>query len=129
MKSTAMRKLPLFSALLSLFLLVPASITRAQTITSQKGLREADLGLVGQMLARKPAARQFLAHLGAYHLVFFGGEIVVIHGAVTFHTFPHISTGAWRNTPEERYSSPWRSRPMWLYLVNPWLGSGASPGG
>ncbi|NOT51056.1 MAG: hypothetical protein HOP10_07240 [Chitinophagaceae bacterium] len=33
-----MRKYHLFSAVLSLFLLVPASITRAQTISSQKGL-------------------------------------------------------------------------------------------
>ncbi len=36
-----MRKLNLFSAVLSLFLLVPASITRAQTISSQKGLTTA----------------------------------------------------------------------------------------
>ena len=41
MKSTVMRKPLLFSAVLSLFLLVPASITRAQTITSQKGLTTA----------------------------------------------------------------------------------------
>lgn len=36
-----MRKLSLFSAVLFLFLLVPASITRAQTISSQKGLTTA----------------------------------------------------------------------------------------
>jgi len=36
-----MRKLPLFSAVLSLFLLVPASIIWAQTISSQKGLTTA----------------------------------------------------------------------------------------
>lgn len=41
MKSTAMRKQNFFSAVLSLFLLVPASITRAQTITTQKGLQTA----------------------------------------------------------------------------------------
>jgi hypothetical protein len=40
-KSTAMRKLLLFSAVLSLFLLVPASITRAQSISLQKGLTTA----------------------------------------------------------------------------------------
>ena len=42
-KSTAMRKrkLNIFSAVLSLFLLVPASITRAQKISSQKGLTTA----------------------------------------------------------------------------------------
>ena len=49
---------------------------------------EADLGLVGQMLARKPAARQFLTHLGAYHLVFFGGKIVVTHGGRNIPHFP-----------------------------------------
>ena len=37
----AMRKKNIFSALLSLFLLVPASITWAQTISSQKGLTTA----------------------------------------------------------------------------------------
>ena len=37
MKSAAMRK-SIFIVVLSLFLLIPASITRAQTITSQKGL-------------------------------------------------------------------------------------------
>jgi hypothetical protein len=36
-----MRKSPLFSAVLTLFLLVPASITWAQTISSQKGLTAA----------------------------------------------------------------------------------------
>ena len=38
MKSTAMRKTRIFSAVLSLFLLVPASIIWAQTVTQQKGL-------------------------------------------------------------------------------------------
>ena len=42
----------------------------------------------GEMLARKPAARQFLAHLGAYHLVFFRGKIVVIHGGCNIPHFP-----------------------------------------
>lgn len=41
MKSTAMRKTNFFFAVFSLFLLVPASITRAQTISSQKGLTTA----------------------------------------------------------------------------------------
>jgi hypothetical protein len=40
-KSTAMRKINQFSAVLSLFLLVPASIIWAQTISSQKGLTTA----------------------------------------------------------------------------------------
>ncbi len=38
MKSTAMRKLTIFSAVLSLFLLVPASITWAQTHRSRFSL-------------------------------------------------------------------------------------------
>jgi len=41
MQSTAMRKSKTFSAVLTLFLLVPASITWAQTITTQKGLTTA----------------------------------------------------------------------------------------
>ena len=41
-KSAAMRKSNLFSAVLTLFLLVPASITWAQTISSQKGLTTAN---------------------------------------------------------------------------------------
>jgi hypothetical protein len=40
-QSTAMRKFPIFSAVLFLFLLVPASITRAQTVTTEKGLTTA----------------------------------------------------------------------------------------
>ena len=48
---------------------------------------KADLGLVGQVLARKPAARQFLAHLGADHFILFGGKVVVIHGG---RNIPHI---------------------------------------
>ena len=40
-----MRKLYSFSAVLSLFLLVPASITRAQTISTQKGLTTAEFNL------------------------------------------------------------------------------------
>jgi len=40
-----MKKNPLFSAVLSLFLLVPASITWAQTVTSQKGLTTAVFNL------------------------------------------------------------------------------------
>lgn len=40
-----MRKNWLFHAVLSLFLLVPASITRAQTTTSVKGLKIIDLNL------------------------------------------------------------------------------------
>lgn len=45
MKSTVMRKTIIFSAVLSLFLLVPASITRAQVISSQKGLTTAVFNL------------------------------------------------------------------------------------
>ena len=45
MKSAAMRKINLFSAVLSLFLLVSASITWAQTITSQKGLTTTEFNL------------------------------------------------------------------------------------
>ena len=41
MKSTVMRKTIIFSAVLSLFLLVPASITWAQKISSEKGLTTA----------------------------------------------------------------------------------------
>lgn len=44
-KSTVMRKLLHFSAVLFLFLLVPASITRAQNITSLKGLKTIELNL------------------------------------------------------------------------------------
>ena len=36
-----MRKLPIFSAVLTLFLLIPASITWAQKISSEKGLTTA----------------------------------------------------------------------------------------
>ena len=45
MKSTAMRKLPLFSAVLSLFLLVPASITRAQVTKTLNGIVRYESGM------------------------------------------------------------------------------------
>ncbi|MBC7873891.1 MAG: hypothetical protein H7Y01_07845, partial [Ferruginibacter sp.] len=50
-----MRKPPLFSAVFSLFLLVPASITRAQTVSSQKGLTTAVFNLpTGTIKVRVP---------------------------------------------------------------------------
>ena len=48
---------------------------------------KADLGLVGQVLARKPSPGQFLADLGANHFILFGGKVVVIHGG---RNIPHI---------------------------------------
>ncbi len=64
---------------------------------------KADLGLVGQVLARKPAPSQFLAHLGADHFVLFGGKVVVIHSGrniphIPVHFHHRVAEGAGRKT-------------------------------
>jgi len=48
---------------------------------------EADLGLIGEVLAGKTAPGQFLADLGANHFILFGGKVVVTHGG---RNIPHI---------------------------------------